>query len=231
MSYKTRITILFAFAIGWIVGILCIAASMAAAWEASIGVTRFDAQPNGIWYQQGPTTPYKLDLTSHMLAIGATDRFANGLRWRAGAMYLGKARSTAVATASDEDYATLACGGNPCWPLSNWHGEGSVAGLYATLNPERRIGPVTLVGEIGLTLYRPTWTMTIPDWRGCRECPPQYLQVVHKPRLQPGLIAGIGLRLNDRLTIMLNRTTATASHDEWPAIYKHATMLSARWEF
>lgn len=223
--------VLSAFLAGWFAAVLYLASSAAATWEASVGITRFDSQPNGIWYQQGATTPYKLDLTSPAISIGVTDRFAGGLRWRVGAMHLGKARSTAIATASDADYATRACGGNPCWPLSHWHGEGSVSGLYAALNPEHRLGPVTLVGEIGLMLYRPTWIMTIPDWRPCRDCPPQYLQVVHHPRWQPGLTAGIGVRLSNRLTVMLNRVTATASGDEWPAIYKHATMLSARWEF
>lgn len=197
--------------------------------EGWFGMSQFGHQPDGIWYQN--SLAHSLHMTSPTAGFGVTGNVADWVRWRAGYAYLGRVTSSAEATASDEDYATKRCNGKVCWPLSHWYGSGNVQGLYATLNPEHQVGSIKIIGEAGLWLYRPTWTMTIPDWRRCQDCRPEYLQVQHKPRWQPGLTLGIGLRYA-RTTLMLSRYTAEASGDEWPAVYHGGcTVLSIRQEF
>ncbi len=175
----------------------------------SVGVTQFHAAPNGIWYQEA--FDHKLNMTSPSFQI----EYKNG-PYSIGYLHAGRVSSYAKATASDANYdlQTNTCVGK-CWPMSTWYGKGDVQGI--SLMYTKQYGNVFIEG--GVLISRPTWTMTIPDWRGCETCEPRYLQVVHNPKLIPLPMFGIGYKFGDyKIKYKLIPTNATG--DDWPAVYR-----------
>jgi hypothetical protein len=132
---------------------------------------------------------------------------------------LGKVTSSAVASASDENYLSCRNDHSKCWPLSHWYGTGNVQELYLTASHEFDVHGMRIIGEVGAKAYRPTWNMTIPDWRPTADGPSQFLQVHHDPKIQYGYILGVGLQVTDKSSVMLSVEPARADHDEFPAIY------------
>jgi hypothetical protein len=204
-----------------IVTIAPIATAYAGQWTALGGVSQFTAHDDGVWYQEA--FPYKLNLTSPSLGL----RY-DGDGWTAGYMHLGRVTSNAKAVALDGrvegdggyNSSTKACNG-PCWPLSTWHGNGEVQGLFFGLtkpvNPEWTI-------EGGIYLYRPTWEMNIPDWIGCRDCKPAPLSVKHHAFWQPGPYVGIRWQLpSNPLSLNFSIWQTATRGDEWCSLYTGAT--------
>lgn len=189
--------------------------------EASVGASKLSKGPNGTWYQEG--FPYTLSLKSESLSFGVKNKINETTYWRAGYLYFGRASSEAVATASDENYSGVAptyCNGR-CWDMSHWYGTSHINGIYAGVVKEVLKLPVMgeevpLSVEGGIYAYIATWTMTIPDWKACELCGPQYLQVEHKklPYATPYVGVGIGPVWISYYAKM------QAQGDKWPAVYR-----------
>jgi hypothetical protein len=188
------------------------------ALEIGLGITQFGQQPDGVWYQK--PFPHTMVVTSPSVLLG----YNNGT-YRGGYEYIGTVRTYAVASASDPDYNTY--GANAKWPLSHWYGRGSVQGLYFS-----RLWTInTFFLETGLFLYRPTWTVTIPDWRRIETGPSSYLQVVHNPTLNLTPILGVGYK-NNNYSFVLNARQTQTRGDIWPAYYKGLSYkLEIRYNF
>jgi hypothetical protein len=111
---------------------------MALDYEVSIGNTQFTPTPNGIWWQNG--FAHQLDMNSQSYSLGITDRFNNGLRWRAAYTRLGNTYSNTMAV-SDANYNGVDGCRQPCtetpWAVK---GEGSIRGYSFTLAPEIYLG-------------------------------------------------------------------------------------------
>lgn len=90
--------------------------------EVGVGVSYFEKQEDGNWYQE--PFPYDLDMTSGSASIGAVFKISERDFVRLGYAYLGKVKSEAIATASDENYAECKHDTSQCWPLSHWYGKG-----------------------------------------------------------------------------------------------------------
>ena len=187
--------------------------------ELSGGYSKLGKGPNGTWYQE--PFPYDVELKSISGSVGTIFNKQDGNYWRAGYMYLGRGRSRAVATASDENYAPnnppTYCNGN-CWDMSHWYGHGTVQGLYLSRVFGLNTKGIKIDTEAGAYLYFATWTMTIPDWKACELCGPQYLQVQHKtvPYLTPFFSVGI-----ENIWVSYF-PWIQAQGDKYPAIYRGA---------
>jgi hypothetical protein len=131
--------------------------------------------------------------------------------------------SWALASASDENYAECKNDHSKCWPLSNWIGKGSVQELYLTTTHDFKVKGATLIGEAGVTAYRPTGTITIPDWRSGPDAQTQFVQVTHDPKIQYGGLLGVGVQINDSTSLMYEIEKHYAGGDDWPAIYNGMT--------
>ena len=173
--------------------------------ELAVGYSNFSHQPDGVWYQE--PFPHTLVTRSPNFAIGAATK-----DYRFGYEYFGRVTTSALATASDADYNLN--GANAKWPLSHWYGEGKVEGLYAS----KLWHDGNFFLETGVYVYRPTWSMTIPDWRPCETCPPQYLKVTHDPKFNASPILGIGYMSEGHVFTLNIRQTQTRG-DQWPAFY------------
>lgn len=208
----------------------------AAEVELGTGLTRFGSAPNGTWYQE--EFDHKLQLDSPSLSVGVRYKLADNLvvidriNLRAGYEYLGRVKSSALATASDEDYATCRYDTSTCWPLSHWYGVGDVQGLYVTLQPEIDIGGgYALFAEAGVSLYRSAWQVDIPDWRPTREGPEQSITAVHKTRWERTSVVGVGVR-HGAWSLAYTQRNARATGDEFPAAYEGtAHNVSLRYAF
>ena len=184
--------------------------------EVGVGVSSFTKNSNGFWYQDGFDHTLKMNYPN--ISIGGNWSVHPNLNVRLGYQYLGKVTSTALASASDENYAQWQQGKEKIWPLSRWNGSGDVQGLYLTLNPSYRYGPYVFQGEVGGWLYRPTWEVDIPDWIANPEDTPHHVYVSHKTRAQYSMIYGFGVS-RDNWTLSYTYRQATASGDEYPAVY------------
>lgn len=223
--------------------ILCVLFALLAlpAWaerpqvEVGVGITHTTHQDNGTWWQE--EFPHDLTMNSPSLSVGLKqpmDRAWLGFdRWyvRAGYEYLGAFKSSALASASDEDYWGCRYHTETCWPLSHWYGRGAVHGLYLTVMPEIDMGSYAIFFEAGASLYRSSWRVDIPDWRPTREGPVQSLTATHATRWEPTYLIGLGVRRGP-FAVSLTRRDARASGDLFPAIYHGpAYNLSLRYAF
>ena len=134
--------------------------------EIGVGVSQHDKPPNGLWYQE--EFDHKINNTSPTFNIGVKHK-----NWTLGYKYLGKFSSTALASASDENYLNWQQGTEEIWPLSTFNGKGKVDGIY--LNYRHYVGNFFVVG--GVWYHRVKWKVSIPDWIPSREAEPLLLEV------------------------------------------------------
>lgn len=194
--------------------------------EVALGQAKFGKQPVGIWYQ--PPMPAYLKLKVATLAVGINNKFDSDLwgltwRYRAGLQTYGRVKSDSL-DVSDSIYdpsTKTGCKDDKCpAELMNFQGSGNITRLYFTVNPEKAVGPVRVLGELGFVINRPIWQVRVPNW--CDPCEqPRSIEVTHDPKLQPGIVIGWGLGLTDYpdWAFMVTRSTAEASGDLWPALY------------
>lgn len=197
--------------------------------ELSGGYSKLTKGDNGIWYQD--PFPSTIRLTSYSGSLGVRFNKEDNNYWRAGYMYLGRGNSEAEATASDENYnpnnPPTYCNGK-CWDMSHWYGHGTVQGLYISKVLGFRPYKVKLDLEAGVYAYVATWTMTIPDWKHCEDCKPEYLQVKHKniPYATPYVSVGI----DNFFFSYYHRVQAQG--DKWPTVFHGpAYKLEYRYSF
>jgi hypothetical protein len=177
--------------------------------ELAVGYSNFGHQPDGVWYQE----PFAHTLTtrSPSFSVGVASK-----DYRFGYEYFGRVTTSALATPSDPDYNIN--GAHAKWPLSHWYGDGNVQGIYAS----RLWRSGNFFAETGLYVYRPTWSMTIPDWRSCETCNPKYIKVVHNPTLNATPIIGVGYKYGMTDVVVTVRQTQTRG-DYWTAFYSGAS--------
>jgi hypothetical protein len=203
--------------------------------ELGVGITHATHADNGTWYQE--EFGHHLMMNSPSLSIGwksiAKENILGFERVyvRGGYEYLGRFRSDALATASDQNYGACRYTITNCWPLSHWHGSGVVQGMYATVQPEIDMSGYSIFFEGGASLYRASWKVDIPDWRPAEAGPVQSLTALHATRWQSTYVVGLGVRKGPvGLSYTLRKAEATG--DLFPAIYCHtASNLSLRYSF
>ena len=203
----------------------------AQAWdgEIGIGISKFTSQPDGIWYQS--PFAHQINLTSPSASIGITGMIFDDLRFHIGYKYLGQVTSKALAVGNDAIYNQYGAQANKHMALSTWLGKGQVNMLYATIAPEWKRGNWTIYTETGVTLYKPTWDMRIPDWVGTPNTQPTPLTV--KANSYPVLGGTIGLGVKYKATdIVLQVFDMHMLKADFPAIYcNHTTSLTLRHTF
>lgn len=172
------------------------------------GITHATLVPSGIWWQK----EYPHSLPKDVPSYGIKYTKAN---WTIGYANVGRFKSHSLAVASDQAYDAKIS-----WPLSNWYGDESVKAVYLLKRFPLSKGWI----EVGPVVTYSTWKMTIPDWVWCpdKECliptEPRYLQVGKPKQIATDLMASVGTKLTDNLSLSLSVYPTRISND--PGITK-----------
>jgi hypothetical protein len=220
-------------------------------FEASIGATHFNPEPDGIWRQEG--LPNRTVLNSPTLSLGAYGDIGQWLRWHAGGVFLGNASVDSWDTARDKDYspATKTCLAN-CSNLAHFLGHGRVYGVYATLEAHTQ-GDWGVGVEAGPLLYHASWNVAVPNYFSAVGWPASTPAEVAAPwEVTPGgglrrnlsrwrLGAVVGANLNHGpWTLSLRKYLDSAhwpirysdgSYDGFPPLWRSQTELALRYRF
>ena len=192
--------------------LLLVATQASAELSVEPGISFFTKNDVEAWYQN--EFPHDLRLQVPSIRISYAHPIGD-YKFRVGYWYLGKTKSAALASASDEDHS---------WPLSHWYGEGTNAGYTVGFDtPARKFGGFSVHTEYGIYWFRPRWHEVIPDWRPCKTCAGQLVDVSHFPRRQVTPIIGM---VAEKGPLGLTATylhDVEASKDAVPAIYAPPT--------
>ncbi len=187
------------------------------------GASQFSSSGDSIWWQS--IYPHQFNLRTPSLGIRYDSAInADGLSYSIGYQHLGRittwAEAVGVDAPGDGGYSpdTKSCV-NGCMATSNWHGAGTVQGVYAS--GVKHFGPLAF--ELGVYLYQPTFSMSIPDWRACRECAPIPWRVQHNPRWQLGPMLGVRYQVDNKWSVNASWWRTIASGDEFPPAYSADT--------
>jgi hypothetical protein len=184
----------------------------------SAGWTHFTKAKDGRWYDE--KYPHHLGLNSPAVKIRYDTARTGNWQFGAGAEYLGHTYSKATAIGWDWNYnpATQQCVGK-CLPRSHWYGTGDIWGAEVTAR--RYVGDHFFV-EGGMTAYRATWHMHVPDWYATPTSAPRDIRASHDAVWDHSPMVGLGWS-DDEWTVALTvQQTIAARHDKAPAIYDHA---------
>lgn len=194
------------------------------------GVSQFTPHDDGIWYQE--IFPYELHMRSGSVGLRYDIKVSEKTSYSLGYMNLGKVSSSAIAVGVDSpgdggyDAATKTCV-NGCMPTSHWCGQGEVQGLYGSY--VYHIGPWAV--EAGLYLYRPTWTVVVPDWRGCRTCAPIPIETPNTFHWQVGPMLGLRYSI-DKWSLNLSTWHTATEKTDYSSLYHNQTWnLSVGYQF
>jgi hypothetical protein len=134
----------------------CVALGVCVQTTLGLGWGHATPQDSGIYWMAGPQYSHSMNM-SHV-----SERVELSLdRWRLGFDHLGTFRIDATARALESD--------PPSVPISHWHGQGRVWGVWAAY--ALPVGPVSVL--VGPWVYRATWHETIPDWATAGSGPPR----------------------------------------------------------
>jgi hypothetical protein len=171
--------------------------------EISAGVTEYTKTGNGTWYQEG--FPYQMQLTQGSVGVGGVLDLNEKTHLRFGVQDMGLNFSVAAeATPSDANYAACKNNMSQCWPAAHWYGTGAEFNAYLALERDIPTKAGTFVVEGGPTANTYIYNENIPDWYGSPGAQRHDVQVGHSifHGVFPGLMVGIGYKINDKTTIM-----------------------------
>lgn len=186
-----------------------------------LGESQFKDHGDGVWYQE--IYPYELHLKSGSVGLRYDVKLTDQTSYSLGYMNLGKVSSSAIAVGVDApgdggyDPVTRSCVGG-CIPTSHWFGSGEVQGLYGSY--VQHFGAWAV--EAGLYLYRPTWTVSVPDWRGCRDCAPIPIETPNTAHWQVGPMLGLRYSINQWSLNLSTWHTQTEATD-YSSLYHNQT--------
>lgn len=137
-------------------------------YDIGIGYTQTAESGNGNWWQR--EFDHKLETSSPSIRLGLKFQPIDSipqLKLLIGYSYLARVKSYAKASSSDNNYFAWRKGEAEIWPLSTWHGKGSVEGIY--LNAEYNFKHFFIAG--GWWLHKVKWKVDIPDWHSSLDFP------------------------------------------------------------
>jgi len=137
-------------------------------FELGAGVSTYQAQGDGTWYQQG--MPHNLGLSAPVLMAGfAGALYASnnwGVDWHVNYVSLGHVSSDCTCTPIDENYSTKLHQKLNLYdvPDARFVGNGNAQGVKFTLEPYFKYKGWRFGVEGGLFPYRPSWVVQVSDW-------------------------------------------------------------------
>lgn len=206
--------------------------------ELGAGASRYSAQGDNTWYQQG--MEHDLGLSAPVLMLGFTGpvytRESWGIDWHIDYVSLGHVSSQCECTPVDADYSvqthTLI---NPIpvdVPNSNFVGNGNAQGIALTVEPyvmfhEWRLG---IAG--GLFPYRPEWSLVVYNWSDQPGQTPQTLHVSTPRAWQIGKVVGLSVeRRNFGVSYQHYWLPTKFDDTHAPAIWKGADIVMLTYKF
>jgi len=137
--------------------------------ELGAGVSRYETQGDGTWYQEG--MQHDLGLSAPVLLGGLTGplytRESWGIDWHIDYVSLGHVSSQCECTPVDANYNTQTHSliANPVpVPNADFVGNGNAQGVALTIEPYLRYRGWRVGVEGGLFPYRPNWNEVISNW-------------------------------------------------------------------
>jgi hypothetical protein len=204
--------------------------------EIGAGVSRYSAQGDGTWWQEG--MEHDLGLSAPVLMLGLTGplyiRESWGIDWHVDYVSLGHVSSQCECTPDDADYNTHTHQLQMSHPVpnANFVGNGNAQGIAFTLEPYFRYSGWRFGLEGGAFAYRPSWDMTIYNWQGDTSVPAQTLTANTPHAIQLGAVVGISVGRGP-LSVTLQHYILPTKFDNAhsPAIWKGADVLLIRYKF
>jgi hypothetical protein len=135
-------------------------------------------------------------------------------------MHLGNVTSSAEAVANDANYDSVKheCIGT-CWPTSHWYGSGNVQGIFGTR--VHSYGPWSF--EYGIYLYRPSWSVHIPDYVWKLDQPRVDITVNNSPHLQITPMLGVRYAINNKWSMNFMTVHTQSEKSEFSSLYMRQT--------
>lgn len=202
--------------------------------ELGIGVSRYQAQGDGTWYQQG--MPHSLGLSAPVLAAGFTGPLWTaekwGIDWHVNYVSLGHVSSDCTCTPMDENYDTKTHKKLGLYnvPDARFVGNGNAQGVALTIEPYVRYRGFRFGIEGGLFPYRPSWDVQVSNWAVGGT--PTTLNIGTPHGIQLGGIVGASVSRGP-FTLSYQHyflpTKFDATHS--PAIWKGADVLMVKYRF
>jgi hypothetical protein len=166
--------------------------------ELGAGVSRYDTQGDGTWYQEG--MQHDLGLSAPVLLGGLTGplytRESWGIDWHIDYVSLGHVSSQCECTPIDANYSTTTHSliANPVLvPNADFVGNGSAQGVALTVEPYFRYRGWRVGAEAGLFPYRPDWDVTVTGWVVQPGNAPQTVYADTPHGIQLGKVAGLSV--------------------------------------
>jgi len=197
-------------------------AANAVEFEAGLGISQTHKQPNGTWYQEG--FPYSLDLRKKSFYLGVRHQLTPQFSIHADYVNFGVLHSDAIATPGDSNYDAVnhSCVG-ACVAQSRFVGSGRSDGLKVAANWMPRPDGFGVIA--GAFLFKPSWAVTVYDWKQSADQPGQTIQhsIQSKWVLRP--VVGINYRI-DKVDIRLEHYFNKPYSSSETGITRSTTMLS-----
>lgn len=205
-------------------------------FEIGAGISKYNAQGDNVWYQQG--MPHSLGLSAPVLSAGFTGpvytREKWGVDWHADYVSLGHVSSDCDCTPMDQNYSTATHKKLNLYnvPDAQFVGNGNAQGVALTLEPYFRYSGWRIGVEGGVFIYRPAWDVTVYDWSPGPGVAPSTISA-HTPRsLQTGKVAGISIGRGNFTVAYQHYWLPTRFDDAHsPAIWSGADALLVKYRF
>lgn len=206
---------------------LCALSAHAVQFEAGLGVSHTQPQPNGTWYQEG--FPYQLDLNHASWYIGVREKIDDRLSVHVDYVSFGIIHADAIATPVDANYnpATHSCVGG-CVAESRFVGSGRSDGLKVAAQWAPNDNGFSLIG--GLFVFRPRWHTMVYNWTPSVDIPPRTIEHSIKQRWTVRPVIGVAYRKGGwelRLEQYFNKPFDSTD----TGLTKGTTMLSVGYSF
>jgi hypothetical protein len=204
--------------------------------EMAIGGTRYAAQGDNVWYQQG--MPHALRLNAPMWSLGLTGpiyRTASwGVDWHVDYVNLGNASSDCTCTPVDANYDVANHRKLNLYdaPDAHYHGNGRAQGIALTLEPYVLYRGWRVGVEGGLFPYRPAWEEDVTGWSWTAAAPVQNVHLGTPHAVQWGKVVGASIgrgpfRVAYKHYFLPTRFTDAAP----PAIWRGADVLELKYVY
>jgi hypothetical protein len=179
--------------------------------ELGAGVSWYDRQPDGTWWQRG--MPHSLGMSAPVLMAGFTGplwaRESWGVDWHVNYVYLADANAECFCASVDANYDVHTHQRVYTYPYQNLPpakmvGNGNAQGVAITMEPYYRYQGFRFGVEEGLFPYRPSWTEQVYSVQDNVGVAPHNITYPTSHAVQLGEVAGVSV-----------------SHGPWSLSYRH----------
>ncbi|MGN6661602.1 MAG: hypothetical protein ACTHKN_21665 [Achromobacter mucicolens] len=203
--------------------------------EAAIGQSRYTAQSDGTYYQEG--MPHQLKLNAPAWSAGFTGpvyRSASwGVDWHVNYTDLGRVSVDCTCTPLDANYdLATKRKGDMAIPDAHFQGSGRARGVALTLEPYVMYRGWRFGIEGGLFPYRPEFDVTVSDLAYSMDGPRTTINASTPRAVQLGKVIGVSVGRGNFRVAYKHYVLPTRYDDQHaPAMWRGADVIEVRYVF